>query len=80
MYGYPSQEVQLFAAPYDPWVGWGGVACASEFLCAHTKRARRQNLHATARDAGLSPSAGTSLLKRSAGARRAVSVLVPRCE
>ena len=32
------------------------------------------------RDAGLSPSAGTSLLKQSAGARRAVSVLVPLCE
>lgn len=32
------------------------------------------------RDAGLSPSAGTSLLKQSAGARRAVSVLVPLSE
>eukprot|EP00964_Phaeocystis_antarctica_P148581 scaffold115482_cov18-Phaeocystis_antarctica.AAC.1 len=48
-------------------VGWGQDLCAKHIHArAHTSaRAHKP------RDAGLSPSAGTSLLKRSAGARRA---------
>ena len=56
-----------------------GSRVRRKIVRAH-KCARTENLHAIARDAGLSPSAGASLLKRSAGARRVVSMLVPLSE
>ena len=69
-------DLQHFTTP-PGGVGWGGVIhlCANRARTQDDKRTRRQ-----ARDAGLSPSAGTSLLKRSAGSHRAVSMLVPLSE
>eukprot|EP00964_Phaeocystis_antarctica_P010022 scaffold5475_cov50-Phaeocystis_antarctica.AAC.1 len=61
------RDFRLFAAPYDPP---GGVA--SGFVCKSVRARAHTSARADKpRDAGLSPSAGTSLLKRSAGARRA---------
>ena len=45
--------LQLFAAPYDPWVGWGGVVGALIFLRAHTEAQRAQARKAAAATLGL---------------------------
>ena len=33
--------LQLFAAPYDPWVGWGGVVGVAQFSARAHRRATR---------------------------------------
>jgi hypothetical protein len=35
-------QLQLVAAPYDPWVGWGGVDCASGKLSARAREQARK--------------------------------------